>query len=166
MFTCTLELRLPAPWLSTVRTSGMCGHVILGKPTDVLAKCATSNTRSFRTLVNIIPHGVTSRKTLYTLNFIFNAALYWGYKETFMTIWTTIRVQGDRMVIIRGRIKEDSMRIHKFSRTCRRHLKIPGAIKITCSRFHSECPHTLVASAKYLVAQAIWRLLFVNPWTQ
>jgi hypothetical protein len=53
-----LELRLPAPWLSTERASGMRLHVTLEKPADVLQKCATFNTPSFKTLVHTIPHGV------------------------------------------------------------------------------------------------------------
>ena len=35
----------------------MCHHVISEKPTDVLQKCAISNTRSFKTFVNTIAHG-------------------------------------------------------------------------------------------------------------
>jgi len=72
-------VEVTAPWLSTVRASGMCLHVISEKPADVLEKCATSNTRSF---------------------------------SSFSMYHNTRRRCG----------------VHKFSKTCRSHLYVPGAI--------------------------------------
>jgi len=46
--------------------------------------------------------------------------------------------------------------MHKFSKTFRNHLIIPGARKMTCSKFCTEDPSVLGATLNKLVAKATW----------
>jgi hypothetical protein len=53
--------------------------------------------------------------------------------------------------------------VHKFSKICRNHLKILGAIWLTYSKFHFGNLKLLGAVVRNVFAQAIWRLGFFIP---
>ena len=53
--------------------------------------------------------------------------------------------------------------VHKFSKICRNHLKILGAIWLTYSKLHFGNLKLLGAVVRNVFAQAIWRLGFLNP---
>jgi len=47
---------------------------------------------------------------------------------------------------------------------CKRHLRIVGAIRVTCSKFHSEDPQILGTTVESLVARVAWSSGFVQRW--
>jgi len=44
------------------------------------------------------------------------------------------------------------------------HLKIQGARRVTCSKFHTEHPQILGVIVQNLVAWETWHLVFVHLW--
>jgi hypothetical protein len=47
--------------------------------------------------------------------------------------------------------------------SCRNHLKILSAKRVTWSKFHAEDPQILGATVQNLAALAIWRPVFLYP---
>jgi fructose-1-phosphate kinase PfkB-like protein len=52
----------------------------------------------------------------------------------------------------------------KIFQKTRSHLKIPGARRVTQSKFHTEGPQILGAKVQNLVARTNWHTEIVHPW--